>query len=101
VERLTIQQSVSADFGPLRLLGFERDRTSVRQGEVLYLGLFWQASGSLPDLLAALSLEPEAGGERLLLWEGQPVRVGSLRADVAPRHTGWRICIGAGSEGSQ
>jgi len=83
VERLTVQQSASADFGPLRLLGFERDRTSVRQGEVLYLGLFWQASGSLPDLLVALSLEPVAGGERLLLWEGQPVQ-GTYPTDQWP-----------------
>jgi len=83
VERLTVQQSASADFGPLRLLGFERDRTSVRQGEVLYLGLFWQASGSLPDLLVALSLEPAAGGERLLLREGQPVQ-GTYPTDQWP-----------------
>ncbi len=71
--RLTIQQPLSASFGPLRLLGFERDRTSVRQGETLYLGLFWQAIDLLPDLLVSLSLEPAAGGERLSLYEGRPV----------------------------
>ena len=73
VERLTIQQPVSADFGPLRLLGFERDRTSVRQGEIFYLGLFWQAERPLADLNVSLGLAPEIGGERLSLWEGRPV----------------------------
>ncbi len=74
VERLTIQQPLSADFGPLRLLGFERDRTSVRQGEVVYLGLFWQATGSLPDVLVSLSLDPADGSEPRLLWEDRPVQ---------------------------
>lgn len=73
VERLVIQQPSTVAWGALRLLGFERDRTSVRQGEVLYLGLFWQALDSLPDVLVSLGLDPVAGGERLLLWEGRPV----------------------------
>lgn len=73
VARLTIQQPLSAGFGRLRLLGFERDRTSMRQGETLYLGLFWQALDSLPDLLVSLGLEPATDGERLSLYEGRPV----------------------------
>jgi len=74
VESVVIQQPLSAEWGMLRLLGLERDRTSVRQGEMLYLGLFWQAVGSLPDLNVSLSLEPAAGGEPLLLWEDRPVQ---------------------------
>lgn len=73
VARLAIQQPSPAGFGALRLLGFERDRTAMRQGETLYLGLFWQAVEPLPDLLVSLSLEPATGGERLLLYEGRPV----------------------------
>lgn len=83
MERLTIQQSMSANFGPLRLLGFERDRTTVRQGEVLYLGLFWQAIDPLPGLLVSLSLDLGGGGERLLLWEDRPVQ-GTYPTDEWP-----------------
>jgi len=84
VERLTIQQRAPADFGALRLLGFERDRTSIRQGEALSLGLFWQATDVLPDLQVALSLEPEAGGGRVPLWEGRPVQ-GTYPTDRWPK----------------
>jgi len=73
VEGLTIQRPLPAEFGSLRLLGFEGDRTSVRQGETLYLGLFWQAVDSLSDLFVSLSLVPEVGSARLPLWEGRPV----------------------------
>lgn len=83
VESLTIQQPLPAEFASLRLLGFERDRTSVRQGAVLYLGLFWQAVGSLPDLDISLSLEPVAGGKRIPLREGQPVQ-GNYPTDEWP-----------------
>jgi len=74
VEHLTIQQPLSADFGSLRLLGFERHRASVRQGAVLYLGLFWQALGPLSDLNVSLNLDPVGGGGQLLLWEERPVQ---------------------------
>jgi hypothetical protein len=74
VEQVVIQKPLTAEWGALRLLGLERDRTLVRQGGILYLGLFWQALGPLPDLNVSLSLAPVAGGEPLSLREGQPVQ---------------------------
>ncbi len=82
-ESLAIQQPLAADFGPLRLLGFERDRASVRQGETFYLGLFWQTLQPLPDLQVSLRLEPVGGGERLVLWQGRPVH-GTYATDEWP-----------------
>lgn len=74
LENLVVQQPLTAEWGALRLLGFERDRTSVRQGEVLYLGLFWQTLGLLPDLNVSLSMDPRTGGEPVLLREDRPVQ---------------------------
>ena len=82
---LTIQQPLSVDFDSLRLLGLERHRQAVRQGETFYLGLFWQAKGALPDLNLSLSLEPESG-EPLILWGGRPVQ-GSYPTDEWPAGT--------------
>jgi hypothetical protein len=73
VEELTVQQPLLAEFDALRLLGYERDRTSVRQGEALHLGLYWQAASSLADLVVSLNLRSEADGKLLPLWEGRPV----------------------------
>ena len=83
LDRPAIQRPLQAEFGPLRLLGLNRDRTSVRQGEILYLGLLWQAGNSLPDLNVSLSLEPEFSSERLLLWEDRPVH-GTYPTDKWP-----------------
>jgi hypothetical protein len=57
----------------LRLLGYERDRTTVRQGETLYLGLFWQAVSSPSDLLVSLDLVSKVGDGELPLWKDRPV----------------------------
>jgi hypothetical protein len=73
VASLAVQQPLSAGWGGLGLLGFERDRTSVEQGGLLYLGLFWQATAPLPDLTVHLSLAPVGGGEAIQLWAGRPV----------------------------
>ncbi|MFZ5918325.1 MAG: hypothetical protein ACOYZ7_15390 [Chloroflexota bacterium] len=73
VKDLNIQQPLTVRWDGLRLLGLERDRTSVRQGETLYLGLFWQAERALPDLFLSLSLDAEGGGVSLPLWYGRPV----------------------------
>jgi 4-amino-4-deoxy-L-arabinose transferase-like glycosyltransferase len=73
VELPAMQRALEASFGALRLLGVSRDRVEMRQGEVWYASLLWQAEGRLPDLDVALSLEPAAGGEARLLWRGRPV----------------------------
>ncbi|UCC63682.1 MAG: hypothetical protein JSV36_01075 [Anaerolineae bacterium] len=83
VEELAIQQPLPAEFGSLRLLGFERDRSSVRQGETLYLGLFWQAKNLLADLTISLNLSSEGEDQAILLWEGRPVH-GTYPTDQWP-----------------
>ncbi len=68
-----VQTPVQARFGSLRLLGLNHDLTTLRQGDILYMGLFWQADASLPDLDVSLTLEPVGGGDSLLLSRNRPV----------------------------
>jgi hypothetical protein len=72
-----------ASFGNLRLLGFRRDQTSLRPGDVYYLGLFWESAGALPNLDVALNLEPASGGDTVPLSLAPPVH-GTYPTDAWP-----------------
>jgi 4-amino-4-deoxy-L-arabinose transferase-like glycosyltransferase len=81
--RPRIQVPLEAAFDDLRLLGFRRDQTSMRPGDVYYLGLFWESTGALPDLDVSLSLEPASGGDAVPLWSDRPVH-GTFPTDEWP-----------------
>lgn len=68
-----IPQPLDVDFAGLELLGLQHDQTSLRPGDTLYLGLYWRATSTLPDLETALDLRPVDGGDRIALWRGRPV----------------------------
>ncbi len=73
VEPPNVPIRLNADLNGLQLLGIRHDRTDLRPGEMLYLGLYWQAERPLSDLAFELNLIPADGNESLLLWKGRPV----------------------------
>jgi hypothetical protein len=82
-DRPGIQVPLEAAFDDLRLLGFRRDQTSLRPGDVYYLGLFWESAGALPDMDVSLSLEPASGGDAVPLCSDRPVH-GTYPTDAWP-----------------
>jgi 4-amino-4-deoxy-L-arabinose transferase-like glycosyltransferase len=84
--RPRVQVPMEASFGDLRLLGFRRDQTTLRPGDVYYLGLYWESVAALPDLDVALSLQPASGGDAVPLWSDRPVH-GTYPTDAWPAGT--------------
>jgi hypothetical protein len=70
--RLTPPHPGAADFGPLRLLGYDLDRTAAVVGEALTLSLFWRAEQA-PDVdLEAEARLLDAAGAAALRWPVEP-----------------------------
>ncbi len=73
IEPPAVPKPFAVDYDGLTLIGIQHDHTDLRPGDLLYLGLYWQAQRALPDLAFDLRLIPADGGETIELWQGRPV----------------------------
>jgi 4-amino-4-deoxy-L-arabinose transferase-like glycosyltransferase len=85
-DRPRVQIRRESSFGDLHLLGFRRDQTSLRPGDVYYLGLYWASDKTLPDLDVVLTLASTVDGARVPLWSDRPVH-GTYPTDEWPAGT--------------
>ncbi len=68
---LNISRRLNADFGGLRLLGFDQWPSSLRQGESEFVTLYWQAmTAPLPDRQVTLQLRAPDQSIRVLSRSG-------------------------------
>lgn len=70
---LVMQHQVNEAFGPLRLLGYDREMTEIYAGDILRLVLYWQLeSQPTSDLQMTLGLE-DTNGEGFQVYQDHPV----------------------------
>ena len=84
----SIKTPLDATFDGVRLLGASLDRDSLRAGERVRLGLFWQnAAGRLDERQVTIALR-DAAGAVLCEWHGAPVDGTYPTTDWKPSEAG-------------
>lgn len=73
-----IQHAVEGQVGPIRVVGYDLDRTTLRPGETLTLRLYWQADQPADTAYAVFNhlTTPESRDEVVSQVDGDPVESG-------------------------